>query len=277
MSMSSPPREGDKSQPGIFCYADARWEFMPAAEEIIRSRSDWRFETLRDEFTDVLIKNKPARIVFVMETAAGKAGIKALLFDEFAVRLRSLFGRCRTRREWENHLTAVSCCVPTVRPLALAEFRRNALVQQAVIITEWRENAVPLSDWRRTRAENAGDSAALRLAADIGRMAALTHGTGLYHNEIMPSNLLVENPDGEQRLLLIDWKHARVKPHTLANDVQNLLRLGRLFDHNLAYTPPTDGEKQAFLSAYVDALPNDSDRVRLRAELKRLCSDSSWI
>ncbi len=275
--MSSPPRRSDKPCPGISYHAGARWEVMPAAEEIIRSRSDWRFETLRDEFADVIVKSKPTRIVFAMETAAGMVGVKALLFDEFAVRLRSLFGRCRTRREWENHMIAVSHDVPTVRPLALAEFRRNALVHQAVIITEWREEALSLSDWRRARSENAGAAAALRLAADIGRMAALTQGIGLYHNEIMPGNLLVEDPDGEQHLLLIDWKHARVKPRTLANDVQNLLRLAKLFDRDLAYAPPTDSEKQAFLSAYIDALRDDSARAKLRAELKLSCPDSSWI
>jgi len=277
--MSSPSlrRSDDMPQPAVVRHEGRRWEVMPGAEEIVRSRSEWSFDTLRREFGDRLFKDKATRIVFPMDTPLGRVCVKSLKFDEFEVRLRSLFGRCRTRKEWENHLAAISCGVPTVRPLALGEIRKPLLVHQAVIITEWRDNTVTLNEWRRAQSAASCDAAVLRVAANIGRITAITQNAGIYHNEIKPDNLLMENPDAEQRLLLIDWKHARIKPRTLNNDLQNLLRLGSFFDRSLAYAPPTDDEKRAFFSAYLQARSNRPDRAKLIAELKRSCPNGTWI
>ena len=277
MSMSSLPKATERPGRAIIKHASWRWDVMADAEDVVRSRQIWHFEAVRNEFTGALMKDKPTRVVFVMNTASRKVVVKAVVFDEFGVRLRSLFGRCSTRKEWENHLAAISWSVPTVRPLALGELRKPLLVHQAVIITEWRDNSVTLNEWRRARSATSGDAAALRVAAKVGRITAIAQSAGIYHNEIMPDNMLVENPDTDQRLLLIDWKHARIKPRTLNNDLQNLLRLGSLFDRFLAYAPPTDDEKRAFFSAYLQASSNRPDRAKLIAELKRSCPNGAWI
>jgi len=250
---------------------------MPGCEGIVRSRTDWSFDVLREEFSHAICKQKPTRFVFSMKVGAARVGVKALVFDEFKVRLRSLFGRCRTRKEWENHLAALNSGIPTVRPIALAEFRKPILVHEALIITGWRENTVSITDWRRERADNAGDEAALRLAADIGRITAHSQQAGLYHNEIRPDNLLIETTDDGPQLLLIDWKHARIKPPTTENDLQNLVRTAQLFDRDVSYAPPTDSEKGSFLTAYVEASSDRPDRAELLAKLRQSCPNADWL
>ena len=277
MSLPSLRRSDDMPQPAVVRHEGLRWEIMPGAEKTVRSRSEWSFDTLRREFGDRLFKDKATRIVFPMDTPLGRVCVKSLKFDEFEVRLRSLFGRCRTRKEWENHLAAISCGVPTVRPLALGELRKPLLVHQAAIITEWRDNTVTLNEWRRAQSATSHDAVALRVAANIGRITAITQNAGIYHNEIKPDNLLMENPDTDQILLLIDWKHARIKPRTVENDLQNLVRLGSLFQRDLAFAPPTPDEKRAFLSAYLHASSNRPDQEKLIAQLKRLCPNGAWI
>jgi len=277
MCTSSPPKIAECSRPVIIRHAGWRWEVMPGVEEIVRSREDWRFESLQREFAGRLMKDKRTRIVFALDTPVGSVGVKALVFDEFEVRLRSLFGRCRTRKEWENHERALRAGVPTVERFAFGELRQRFLVREAVILTEWKDNAITVNEWRRAQAETGDKGTAERVAAEIGRITAVAQRAGLYHNEIMPDNLLVENPDTDLDVLLIDWKHAYIKARTIENDVQNLLRTGSLFARYMAYAPPTDAEKRAFLSAYLDASADGPDRTKLIGELERLCDDTAWI
>ena len=243
----------------------------------MRSRADWSFDVLREEFSRAICKQKPTRFVFPMNVGSGRVGVKVLVFDEFNVRLRSLYGRCRTRKEWENHLAAFNSGIPTVSPVALAELRKPILVHEAVIITEWRDNTVSVANWRSERADDVGDSAALEIAASIGRLTAMAQEHGLYHNEIRPGNLLIETADKGPQLLLIDWKHARIKPRTTENDLQNLVRTAQLFDFDASYATPTDSEKSSFMTAYLEASSDRPDRAELLAKLRKSCPNASWV
>ena len=243
---------------------------MPGSERLVRLRADWSFETLRAEFSDSLIKNKPTRIVFAMDSPFGRLAVKALVFDRFEVRLRSLFGRCRTRKEWENHLTATGCNVPTVESLALGEQRDPLLVREAVILTKWRKNTITVHDWRRQNTDGIEGKVALKIAENIGRLTATTQNSSIYHNEIRPENLLIDTTTDGCRVLLIDWKHARIKPKTTENDLQNLVRTGRLFSLELSFAPPTKMEKKAFLKAYIETTTNRGDLPKLMSELKKI-------
>lgn len=236
--------------PKVIIHAGRRWELLDEAdEEIVRSRDDWGFQSLRREFSRCLLRNKPTRVVFRTSIGSRAVRVKALIFDEFRVRLRSLFGRCQGRKEWENHLLAVQCGVPTVRPIALGELRHRLLVHEAVVLTEWCEGST-IEDWRRRNAER-DTPTSLAIAAELGRLTALAQRSGLYHNEIRPSNLLVVNGAERAHVLLIDWKHARVKRRTAANDLQNLERTKCLFQKEMVCGPPTAAERRAFMAAYL--------------------------
>ena len=257
-------------------HAGRRWEILPGAEEIVRSRAEWGFAGLREEFADVLLKAKATRIVFPMETEWGKVSVKALTFDRFRVRLRSLYGRCRTRKEWENHLAARRCGLPTVVPLALGELRTFGVTLQAVILTQWRPAAFTVTEHRR-RAPAAAEAPMPRLAADIARVTATAQSFGIYHNEIRPDNLLLEPADDALRLLLIDWKHAHIRRRTTARDLQNLLRTKELFERDLLFAPPVEAETRAFLSTYFEATADRPDRAALAAQLADACPDAAWL
>lgn len=255
-------------------HAGFRWEVLPGAEAIVRSRNKWNFETLRSEFQGALRKKRDTRIVFPMETEHGTVGVKALTFDEFRVRLRSLYGRCRTRKEWENHLAASRAGLSTVQPLALGERRRACMVHEAVMLTEWRPKAETVTQQRKQGLRAAGSEPALALASDLGRITARAQAHGLYHNEIRPDNIIVESAAGQHRVLLIDWKHARIKRRNTANDLQNLVRTGQLFDRDLSFDPPTEAEKTAFLTAYIEETAERPDRWELLSELRSACP---WV
>ena len=250
---------------------------LPGAEPIVRSRDDWSFEALRTEFADALRRDKSTRIVFPMKTAPDRVvAVKALVFREFKVRLRSLYGRCRTRKEWENHLAALRGGLPTVGALALGELRTHGLVREAVILTEWRPDAVNLSEHRR-RHRAAGDAPMLRIAGDLGRITAAAQRAGIYHNEIRPDNLLIVPTEHGPQVLLIDWKHARIRRRTTARDVQNLLRTAALFARDIDFAPPVEAEKRAFLDAYLEEQADRPGATQPADRLKRECPDMARI
>ena len=278
MSTRWPPHWDRRIRPAVIRHGGWRWEVLPGGEEVVRSLDDWSPAALRASFGDTLLGEKGAeRFSFRMQAGSLEVAVKVQRSNRFKAKLRSLYGRCKARKEWENHLVASGLGVPTVRPVALGELRRPILVHEAAVITEWQAGARALVDWRRERADRAGGETEQNLAAGIGRLAATTQKSGLYHNEIHAGNLLVAGADAEPDLLLIDWKHARIKPRTTENDVENLVRTGWFLNRGLDFAPPTEDEKRAFLAAYLEATAGRPDRAELIASLRRACPDAAWI
>jgi len=217
------------------------------------SRKDWTFRALRREFADRMIKTNETRLVFIERILHKNIFIKALFFDRFNVRLRSLIGRCRTRKEWENHHIALSRGIPTIQPLALGELRKGLLVHEAVLLLEGRADLVNINQWRRINGGTRDDRSSIDLAHCLGRLTANTHQQGIYHNEIRPDNLLIDEAL-DCKILLIDWKHAYIRMHKVANNLENLIRTDSLFKRDMAFNPPSIKEKKAFLQGYLDGI-----------------------
>jgi|GEM_PF-980776 len=276
-------RPSRSAQPEVIHHAGMRWEVMPGGAEIVRSRADWRFDTLRREFRDTMLREKgERRFVFRMGGPECDAVVKSQVSHRFQSKLRSFYGWSKTRKEWEHHLVAFDAGVPTTRPLALGERWSRLVVQEAVVISEWRDGTATVSDWRRAKPGRVDSTATLKIAAGLGRMAALTQERGIYHNEMYIGNVLVENADeadnaDDPKLLLIDWKHARLKRRTTANDLQNLRRTGWGFDTGLSDIPPTESEKRAFLTAYLDASAARPGRAKLFAQLAEDCPAAAEV
>lgn len=281
--MSVQPRQAatPPATPQVIRHAGLRWEIVPGGEQIVRSRDDWRADTLRRDLADAIVHTRDTeRFLLRLRAPGGDAAVKVQLSEGYKPKLRSLYGRCKARKEWENHLVAAARGVPTVAPLALGEFRNPLLVHEAILITQWHDHVTTVLDWRRARADRAGDAEALDLAARIARITAQAQHCGIYHNEIHAGNVMIAGSNGAERLLLVDWKHARLKRRTAANDAQNLVRTAWFMDRSLgqlADAPPTDAEKQAFLTAYLEATADRRDRADLLARLRAACPDASWI
>ncbi len=249
MSMLWLLRKAPDHKPAIIRHAGIRWEVDEKAVPYVMSRKDWTFGTLRKECAGKMIKTKETRLVFTERILQEDVFIKALFFDRFNVRLRSLFGRCRTRKEWENHHIALSRGIPTIRPLRLGELKKGLLVHEAVLLLEGRVDLLNMNQWRRIKGRERDDGPSLELAYCLGRLTARTHLQGVYHNEIRPDNLLVdESLDG--RILLVDWKHAYLRKHNVKNNVENLIRTDSLFERDMAFKPPSITEKKAFMQGY---------------------------
>jgi len=262
----------------VIRHAGRRWEVLPGGEELVRSRADWSADALREEFgADLLRKKGDQRFVFRLKAAGREAVVKVEISSRFKPRIRSLYGRCKARKEWENHLIAFQRGLPTVPPLALGEFRNPLLMHEAVVITTWREGAPAVSAWRRQEPGRPQSDTALEIAARLGRIAAQTHKAGVYHNEMFVGNVLVDESSGEPELLLIDWKHARIKRRSTENDVQNLVRTNWGFNYGMRDVPPSDRERAVFLAAYLEATADRTDRAELAAGLRQACPDADWL
>ena len=161
MSMLWLLRKAPDHKPAIIRHAGIRWEVDEKAVPYVMSRKDWTFGTLRKECAGKMIKTKETRLVFTERILQEDVFIKALFFDRFNVRLRSLFGRCRTRKEWENHHIALSRGIPTIRPLALGELKKGLLVHEAVLLLEGRVDLLNMNQWRRIKGRERDDGPSL--------------------------------------------------------------------------------------------------------------------
>ena len=265
-------------RPKVLRHAGLRWEVLPGGEQVVLSRDDWTSAGLRDAFGEAIVREKgDERFVFRMPVPGGEAAVKVQRSQRLQAKLRSLYGWCKARKEWEHHLAAFAAGLPTVRPLALGERWRHLVVQEAVVIVEWRQGAVTVSDWRKDHPGSEDGDTALGLAAALGRVAALAHAKGIFHNEMYVGNVLVENLGADPRLVVIDWKHARLKQRTAANDAENLVQIAWGFDYGAFFAPPTPTERRAFLRAYLEASADRPGRAEVLARLRRTCPDASWI
>jgi len=275
-SSPSPP-----IKPKVFRHAGFRWEALDEAEQIIRSRDDWRAESLRRDLPDAIIHSRnDERFVFRTQLAGHEVAIKVQLAPDYKPKLRSIYGRCKSRKEWEHHLVAVRHGFPTVAPLALGEFRNPLAVHEAIFITRWQHNITTLLDWRRARADRTGDADALWLATEFGRLAARTHQHGIYHEQMHGGNILIHESNGDRTLMAVDWTHARLRRHSVARDAQYLIRTDWFLQngiYSLAPAVPTDTEKRTFLDAYLRATPDPRTQARLLARLRSACPHSSWL
>jgi len=262
----------------VIHHGGLRWEVLPGGEEIVRSRDDWSAGALREDFRDSIIRKKHTqRFVFKMKTASCDAVVKVEISENFKRKIRSVYGRCKGRKEWENHLAAFNCDIPIVKPLAFGELTTSLVVQEAVVITMWRDNTTTIEKWRAETATDAGNDAALEVARQLGWLTARTQHYSLYHNEIHYGNVLIESTNNGPQLLLIDWKHARIKRRTTKNDLRNLIRTGEFYALRLPHALPTESEKKAFLAAYLKESADRPDRAELLAMLRQSCPDAAWI
>jgi len=270
------PRLG--TRPRIIRHAGLRWEVLPGGEEIVRCRGDWSIDALSENFREAVLRRKRAeRVVFRMAHPGGDAVVKAQLSVGHKPLVRSLYGRNKGRKEWENHLIALDAGLPIVQPLAYGELKKLGMVHESVVISEWRPGAITITEWRRGHADRAGDAAGQDIAAKLGRLVAAAQGHGIYHNEISFKNVLIENAGPDPQLVLIDWKHARIRRRTTQDDVKNVIKTGRYYTEFLAHAVAAEPEKRAFLRAYLDATADRPDRAEFLAGLRRACPAAEWI
>jgi tRNA A-37 threonylcarbamoyl transferase component Bud32 len=210
---------------------------------------------------------KTLRFVFHLNTSDGQYAVKVYRFDKLRVHLRSIYGRCQARKEWENHLYAHRANIETVPAVALGERRLCFGVREAIVVTKWEPDATNLIEFRKNLGD-AGHEICIQIAQSLGRLVARTQRAGIYHNEIKPGNLLIKESRNGLGVLLIDWKHARLRRVSTANDLQNLLRIKSLFELELLSQCFTTSEWQAFLMAYFQASADRTDRQQLAYELR---------
>jgi len=219
----------------------------------------------------LLREKKPDRVVAKLPGPCGNLVVKAQFADNYKPILRSLYGRAKGRKEWENHLVALACGIPVVRPLAYGELRTFGAVRECVIITQWELDVMSLKAWRGAAADQAGGEMACRIAAKLGELTAQMQHHGIYHNEISSNNVLIRTTANGPGLLMIDWKHARLKRRCPRNDLQNLLRTGSFLARSRRAAPAADSAKKAFLRAYFRAVANRPGSLEVLEKLKRTC------
>lgn len=106
------------------------------------------------------------------------------------------------------HLLAHGLATPL--PLAVYEARRWGFVQSNVYITAVVPDAVTLEDYYATLPEGAtGFEAVLRLVATYTRQM---HDSGLWHRDLVRSNVLLSGPPGQRQISVVDLNRARRLP-----------------------------------------------------------------
>jgi len=259
----------DKTGVSSIRHAGLRWEFLPGGDEFIRAITDWSFLSFYSKIKDRIEKNKSTRMVFPVDTPAGRISVKVMRFDKLRVHLRSIYGRCQARKEWENHIAAHSAGLPTVRAIALGELRRYFGVREAVVITKWEAEAENLVGFRRNNVATAEGGIFLEIASSLGRLTARVQNAGIYHNEIKPSNVLIKSKATDQ-LLLIDWKHARMPRPSVTVDLKNIMRAKSLFDREWSFSPMSTSEWSAFFKGYYQERADNRVRSELVGLLRKV-------
>jgi len=271
-------RKNENVRPNVIEHAGMQWEVLPGGEEIVRSLPDWTFATLCKDFNSAQIrKMRDERFVFRMQTPSQDVIVKSQLSIGYKPLARSLYNRSKGRKEWQNLLVAFDRGFPVARPIAFGELKRWMAVRESVVISEWLANASTVRSWRQQKLEEGEDDATLEPAAELGRLTARMHRIGLYHNELHDRNVLVENAEEGPRIVIVDWKHARIKLQSTRNDLRNLLRTGSYYARQAPGGPATDAEKRAFLKAYLEERADRPGRGKLVNMLRERCPDAAWI
>jgi len=271
-------RKNENVRPSVIEHAGMRWEVLPGGAEIVRSRPDWAFATLCKEFSSAQIRKKrDERFVFRIETPSQDVIVKSQVSIGYKPLARSMYNRSKGRKEWQNLLVAFDRGFPVARPIAFGELKRFMTVRESVVISEWLAKASTVRNWRRQRREDGEDDATLVLAAELGRLTARMQRIGVYHNELHDRNVLVEDAEEGPRMVIIDWKHARVKHRSTRNDLRNLLRTGSYYARQSPGGAATDAERRAFLKAYLEERADRPGRDKVVRRLRERCPDPAWI
>lgn len=118
--------------------------------------------------------------------------------------------------EYDAAVRVLESGVPTARPLFAAERRRLGLLQSALIGYEYVPTATDLEklvDVHGCDARPAVDTErGLELLSKVGRELARVHAAGIAHNDLHADNVLIQEPDGQARVLFIDWLKADFCP-----------------------------------------------------------------
>jgi len=219
----------------VFRLNDTTWNVASDVREVFFDREGFCFHSWVKQGWAKLIKSGSGRTIYYVQIPGLHLYVKHFEITPGATNLYRAIRRGRAEKEYDVARLLWQSGVPTIRPLALGERRRNGLLEEAFLITEAIPNGITLfeliEDHVRTGALEISHTHRRDIIREIARLTAALHAAGLEHRDLHERNLIYQKLDGEKfRLYLVDLheleKHRQLK---WTSTVSELARLGRYF------------------------------------------------
>ncbi len=132
------------------------------------------------------------------------------------------------------------------KPWALIEAQRGPLVQRSLFVSQFLEDARRLDDLYREITNLWSPARQRRFVVQLADFMRAFHELGIYHRDLAPQNVLVEENGTDWRFFLVDLESVRLN-RRLTTDlkVHNLVQLSSMYPDPYSFLL-----RQRFLRAY---------------------------
>jgi len=182
------------------------------------------------------VRDKRACYAYTSPVTGRTYFIKVYRYKKISTRLRHMFRLSQGEKEWHQGIEAARRGMRIPAYLALGKRREGLRVHEDYCISEFREGLMHPTDWLADSSlleKHGGRKAFLHAFAQaFGAEVRRLHDVALYHREMKPGNLyLEEREDGRLCIGFLDGKHITVLPQPSEKQRStNLLRTFRMWE-----------------------------------------------
>jgi len=191
------------------------------------------------EHPDAFLLNQAQLLKHARGSIVGRAYgliLKRYNFRRLFALLKNLFRRGKGILEFHRASRLLQAGIPTVVPLAAADYRRSGILWHSYLLLQEIPAARTLNEWKGNPYE---------AAHALARLLAQLHKQGFYHRDLKSTNLLFD-PQGRWYLIDLDGLHIR-RRISLRRAVKDLQRLAQTAKEIPSCTPAV---QRAFLRVY---------------------------
>lgn len=219
----------------VFQLDETVWNVASDVREAFFTRDGFCFRSWIEQGAAKLVKSGSGRSIYYVQIPGLHLYVKHFEITPGTANLYRALRQGRAEKEYEVARLLWQSGVPTIRPLALGERRRNGLLEEAFLITEAIPNGMTLfeliEDHVRTGAMEIAHSHRRQIIHEVARLTAALHRAGLEHRDLHERNLIYQKLEDDRfRLYLVDLHELEKHRHLeWSSTVNELARLGRYF------------------------------------------------
>ncbi len=228
------------------------------------------------------VRDKRACYMYRSPSSERTYFVKVYRYAKFSTRLRHLYRLSQGEKEWRQGIESAQRGMQIPAYLAFGKFRKGLSVHEDYCISEFRKGLKNPTDWLVDAGfleKQGGRRAFLQSFSRVfGKEVRRLHGLALYHREMKPENLyLDEDESGCLCLGFLDAKHITVLSRpSEEHRIKNLLRTFRMWEPTIRKNMLPRICQKWFLEGYLgERSKNTTDSVwRDLAHRLRVAGDS---
>ena len=219
----------------VFWLGDTLWNLYGDAKDRLFDANGLRLEQWKQEGRATLIKSGAGRTIYRVRLAGLDLYVKHFWATTRLSLLHQMIRQGRADKEFHLAHLLDECGVQTIKPVAFGERRRHGVLLESYLLTEAIPDGLTLYELIEqhilTGRVPFPPEARFRFAAELAKLTATIHQTGIEHRDLHEKNIVVRPmPDGTYRFYLLDLHELQIhRPLGWTRALKELGRMGRYF------------------------------------------------